>query len=79
MAKSYLKIERIVYVLAKRIEGTPSANTVSYLMIDRDGIADYTRDPARAHKWKTRKGAQKWLDVRGGYGDYKVLEYAIWS
>jgi hypothetical protein len=71
-------IDHFEYVLAKPISGTPSGNTVSYLTMDSKGYVDYTRHVAYARKWKTRKGAQKWLDVREGYGGYTVLELPIW-
>jgi hypothetical protein len=58
--------------LQKAVGRRASPRGVSYIMIDRDGHADYTRDPALARKWKTLKGARKWLDVRGGYGGYTV-------
>lgn len=47
---------------------------VRYLTIDSDGHADYTANVNAARKWKTRRGAQQWLDVRGGYGGYTVTE-----
>ena len=45
---------------------------VRYLSVDSDGIADYETSVHRAKKWKTRRGAQGWLDRRGGYGGYSV-------
>lgn len=69
------KTKVVVFVLSKKI--TDSLHGVSYIMIGRDGIADYTRDPAKAKKWMTKKGVQKWLDVRGGYGTYAVTEMEV--
>ena len=45
---------------------------VRYLMVDKDGCTDYTTNPHKAHQWKTRQGAQRWLDRRGGFGSYTV-------
>jgi len=45
---------------------------VRYIMIDSDGHADYTHTVEQAKTWKTRRGAQAWLDQRGGFGGYTV-------
>lgn len=45
---------------------------VRYLSLDSDGHPDYETSIERAKVWKTRRGAQAWLDRRGGYGSYTV-------